>query len=258
MLRRLLELAFRGTRLRRSLPAEFRGQQLYVTPDARLAYLFRSLGRAEKRLLEAARELVGSGDVVWDIGANCGVFAVASAVLAGSRGSVLAVEPDPFLADLIARSKDLLKAPDARLDVFRAAVAGAPGSASLRIAQRGRAANWVEGSEPSTQAGGERSRLNVEVTSLDALLDRYRAPTLVKIDVEGSEAHVLAGADRLLSDVQPILLIEVSQPCREEVAERLRRHRYQLFDAFINPADRLRLDSPVENTLAIPGRVASA
>ena len=39
MLRRLLERLARNLVLRRSLPAEFRGQPLYVSPDARLAYL---------------------------------------------------------------------------------------------------------------------------------------------------------------------------------------------------------------------------
>ena len=255
-MRRIFERLLRGTTLRRALPAEFRGQQLYLTPDARLAYLFRSLARAEKRLLESARELVGSGDVVWDVGANCGVFAIAAAVLSGARGFVLAVEPDPFLARLLGQSGDLLKAPDARLEIVQAAVAEAPGSSAFKIALRGRAASWLDGSEPSSQAGGTRSSLQVEVTTLDALLEKRRVPTLVKLDVEGSEVRVLKGATHLLSEVRPVLLLEVSSICRQEVGSLLRRHRYQLFDAFTNPSDRLRLDEPAENTLAIPGRPA--
>src|SRR5690606_20269304 len=101
MLRRLLERLTRGAVLRRTLPAEFRSQTLYVSPDARLSYLFRSVGRTDRRLLEWARERVGPGEIVWDVGSNCGVFGIAAAVLAGKDGRVLAVEPDPFLAGLL-------------------------------------------------------------------------------------------------------------------------------------------------------------
>ena len=83
MLRRMLERAVRGMVLRKTLPGGFRSQPLFVSPEARLTYLFRSLGRVERRRLEWARELVGSGEVTWDIGAQCGVFGFAAAVLAG-------------------------------------------------------------------------------------------------------------------------------------------------------------------------------
>ena len=139
MLRRLLERAVRGMVLRRTLPGGFRSQPLFVSPDARLAYLFQSLGKAERRLLEWARELVGPGEVVWDIGANCGVFGIAAAVLSGPSGSVLAVEPDPFLVDLLARSRDALGAHEAGLEVVRSAVAEKAGKASFQVSARGRA-----------------------------------------------------------------------------------------------------------------------
>lgn len=253
MFRRLLERAVRGTVLRRTLPAGFRSQPLYVSPDARLAYLFRSLGGAERRLLEWANELVGPGEVVWDVGANCGVFGIAAAVRAGSTGSVVAVEPDPFLADLLARSRDALGARDAGFDVVRAAVAERSGTSSLHVSARGRAASWLDGSRPSTQTGGSRGRQSVEVVTLDELLRSRRPPTLVKIDVEGSEARVLTGAERLLGEVRPTLLVEVSSAVAGTVGRILEANRYQLFDARMNPADRTRLDLPAPDTLAIPG-----
>jgi FkbM family methyltransferase len=257
MLRRLLERVARESVLRRSLPAEFHGRTIYLSADARLAYLFRSVGGAERRLLEWARELVGPGDSVWDVGANCGVFALAAAVRAGRTGSVVAIEPDPFLAALIRRSADRLGAPDARLEVVEVAVAEKPGRAGLHVARRGRASNWLTGSSPSSQAGGSRTRVEVELATLDGLLEHREPPTLVKIDIEGSEARALGGADRLLGEIRPILLMEVSARCREEVAKRLKSNGYQLFDALTNPGDRLRLDLPAADTLALPGRLLS-
>lgn len=257
MLRRLIERAVRGMVLRRTLPGGFRSQPLFVSPDARLAYLFQSLGRAERRLLEWARELVGPGEIVWDIGANCGVFGFASAVLAGPSGTVVAVEPDPFLADLMTRSRDALGAHEASVEVVRAAAAEKAGRSHFHVSARGRAASWLAGSHPSTQASGARAATQVEVVTLDGLLAGRRPPTVVKIDVEGSEARVLAGAERLLGEIRPTLLIEVSSHAAERVGRLLKANHYQLFDARLNPADRTRLDLPVHDTLAIPGAALS-
>ncbi len=253
MLRRLLERLTRGAVLRRTLPAEFRSQTLYVSPDARLSYLFRSVGRTDRRLLEWARERVGPGEIVWDVGSNCGVFGIAAAVLAGKDGRVLAVEPDPFLAGLLRRSRECLGARDARFEIAEVAVADRPGRTTLHLAARGRAANWLAGSQPSSQAAGHRSTVEVEAVTLDQLLAKHPSPTLVKIDTEGSEGRILAGAERLLGEVRPTFLIEVSAPCAGAVAAIFRANHYQLFDAELNPGDRLRLDRPVANTLAIPG-----
>lgn len=51
-----------------------------------------------------AEEEIAPGHVVWDIGANVGVFTLASAAMAGRNVFVLDVEPDPMLAGLLGRS----------------------------------------------------------------------------------------------------------------------------------------------------------
>jgi hypothetical protein len=49
------------------------------------------------------------------------------------------------------------------------------------------------------------------VVTADTLLrdKRVPAPSIIKIDVEGAEAFVLAGAQQLLASQRPVLLIEV-------------------------------------------------
>jgi hypothetical protein len=49
----------------------------------------------------------------------------------------------------------------------------------------------------------------VHATTLDLLTDRYGVPDFVKIDVEGAEVLVLAGARHLLAVHHPRLIVEV-------------------------------------------------
>ena len=61
-----------GRRIRRRLP---NGVPLFVSPDAQLKYLAR---RFDPELIALADRFVTPQSVVWDVGANCGVFAFAS------------------------------------------------------------------------------------------------------------------------------------------------------------------------------------
>src|SRR5258708_3367642 len=103
-LRRWAEHVSRGVVLRRRLPAEFRKLPIYVSPEAGLRYWRRDLGKADPMLCRMARELVTAGSVVWDVGANVGLFSFSAAALAGPSGSVLAIEPDLWLGQLLTRS----------------------------------------------------------------------------------------------------------------------------------------------------------
>ena len=108
--RRILERSLRWLVLRRRLPGEFENAVLYVSPAAALRYVFRPMANIDPPLLMAARRLVRSNDVIWDIGANVGLFSLAAAVRAGEQGQVIAFEPDAWIAQLLRRygSKDAI------------------------------------------------------------------------------------------------------------------------------------------------------
>jgi hypothetical protein len=61
------------------------------------------------------------------------------------------------------------------------------------------------------------------------LLERYPAPDVVKIDVEGAEAQVLEGGRSLLEEVRPVVLCEVSRDSGS-VTRLLQAAGYRLFD----------------------------
>lgn len=226
--RTLLRGLFRGRLIGRRLPREFGAPRVYLAPESQLKHLLPGRAGFDPELLAWAQRHVGAGDVVWDVGANCGVFAVAAAGL-GAR--VLAVEPDPFLAHALLKTR--VANPSLQLDIATAAVSDRRGSAVLNIASGGRAANALSAfAGERTGFGSADAAVIVPTLTLDDLLE-FSRPAFVKIDIEGAEVAALTGAARLLSEVRPTMVVEVEcgHPSREEVFGILRSARYELRSA---------------------------
>src|SRR5580658_4411669 len=108
MLREITERLSRGRSFRYRLPQVYGGCRMVLTPEAGLSYWLPSFGvRASESLLKNAAETVKPGVVVWDVGANMGLFSFASAGLAGAAGRVYAFEPDTVMVRLMQRSARL-------------------------------------------------------------------------------------------------------------------------------------------------------
>lgn len=160
-MRRLAERLLRNASLRRRLPS---GAVIWVSPDSQLKYLRREFDRDLVRL---AKDHTGPGSVVWDIGANCGVFAFS----ATQAKSVVAVEADPFLCHLLQRS--VLANDPSNVTVLPGAISEAVGIAEFAIASRGRASNFLVQHGGRRQSGGRRIPSSVRHTP--HLLHRNRA-----------------------------------------------------------------------------------
>jgi Methyltransferase FkbM domain len=91
---------------------------------------------------------------------------------------------------------------------------------------------------------------------LDGLLDNRAAPSVVKIDVEGAEAAVLRGATRLLRDVRPRIMCEVSDANREQATSIFKDAGYVLYDAEQNWPDCGQVTRCVWNTIALPAHIS--
>lgn len=236
-IRSFAEQLSRGVVLRRRLPAKFKSIPIYVTPEAGLRYWSR-MSAVDPVLYSMAEELVKPGSVVWDIGANVGLFAFSAAALARHSGFVLAIEPDLWLAQLLSRSAQNLANQEkdcSEVKVLCASISDANRIASLEIAERARASNHLSQVGGSSQAQGTRqTQLSVSLT-LDFLLDHFPAPTVLKIDVETHEPSVLKGAERLLREARPTIWCEVSHENSIAVTELLHQAKYDLFGAETKP-----------------------
>ena len=257
MLRRIAERLSRGVVLRRCLPRPFQGLPIYVTPEAGLRY-WGAMDNVDPLLYGMAQELVKPGSVVWDVGANVGLFSFCAAVLAGREGVVLAIEPDLWLAQLIWRSARSLRANDApcaEVKMLCVSVSDTNRVSELEIAQRARSSNHLQQAGGSSQADGVRCRQLSPTVTLDSLLDFFPPPSVLKIDVETHEGSVLAGATRLLKEYRPTIWCEVSQENSKQLTQLFLNAGYELYGDESQPHPRC--DYAWFNTLAIPARKAA-
>jgi FkbM family methyltransferase len=221
--------------LRRRLPARFGRLPIYVTPEAGLRY-WSLMSRVDSVLYNMAEELVEPGSVVWDVGANVGLFSLCAAASSGPSGFVLSIEPDIWLANLITRSsQESARYMGSEVRVLCAAVSDSNGISTLEIAERARASNHLVGTTGSTQARGQRCIQATVSLTLDSLLDHFPAPSVLKIDVETHEASVLKGATRLLRESRPTIWCEVSSENSKEVTTLLHGAGYKLYGAEVQP-----------------------
>lgn len=146
------------------------------------------------RMSRFYRQFIEPGDICFDLGAHVG-----NRVRAWRRlgASVVAVEPQPICLKVLRR----LYGQDADVKIVAAAVGSSPGRTVLHASSASptlstTSVDWVE----EVMAGDSRfasvrwnRKVEVDVTTLDALIARYGEPAFCKIDVEGSEVHVLHG-----------------------------------------------------------------
>ena len=146
-----------------------------------------------------------------DVGANTGVFSLIAA-RAAPRLRVLAVEPLPSVRAALARNLALNDVGD-RITIVAEALGDHVGRAPLYIPPDDH--GFVETSA-SLQLGFKPVHARVEqvrVTTLDRLMRRpsllFRRVGVIKIDVEGHEAAVLAGARRVMARDRPLVFCEI-------------------------------------------------
>jgi len=138
-------------------------------------------------------QFVGSGDLCFDVGAHVG-NRVRSFVGLGAK--VIAVEPQPRMLEVL-RS---FYGQHSAVEILPIGLSNQPGRLTLHINTRNPtlttfSQEWVDGftSNPEIPAAPWDDEAEVEVSTLDALVEAHGLPAFCKVDVEGLEDKVLQG-----------------------------------------------------------------
>ncbi len=248
-LRRLAERVSRNISFPSRLPKRFGRRKIYLSPANQLSVWKPGAAKFQTYLLDFADRFVGPETVVWDIGANMGMFALPAAHRAKFT---LAIEPDPFNQLLLHKTRAANS--DLALEVLPVAVSKQIGVSRFIIPERGRSANSLLETSFGTQIGGARQYLSVMTVTADWILDHFPAPDFVKIDAEGAELMILEGAPALLSKIRPAIVVEMPNEHARACAEIFRRNNYLLFSAYARVETKHALDDikDVWDVLAIP------
>lgn len=144
--------------------------------------------------------LLRPGDLFVDVGANIGSYTVLASAVCGARS--IAIEPDPGAVQSLERNVEINGIGD-RMSVIEAAAGAAPGTVRFTIGQD--TTNRVA-------ADTDAATREVQVRTLDDILAK-EDPILIKMDVEGYEPEVVAGALTVLKKPSLAALItETADP----------------------------------------------
>lgn len=184
------------------------GTDLSVTPEIAHTGQYEPL---EERFVSA---IVRGGDWAIDAGANVGLFTLLLGQRVGRFGRVFAYEPNPRCAELIASSGVMNWMHD-RIVLRRAALGDRLGEATLRFSPGmlgGASLDDARGEAAAAavaRAIGGTVEVEVPVVTLDEEFPVDLPIRFMKLDVEGFEHAVLAGARRLFeSRCIDVLMIE--------------------------------------------------
>ena len=147
------------------------------------------VGAYERRLSRHAGRLLRPGDVAFDVGSHLGYFGILMATAVGAEGRVVCFEPDPGLHEALEHNVERNRALiPADVSVARLAIGAARGKTTFET-----------GGHSTRGRLSDAGDVAVDVVTLDDAVDRFGTPRFVKVDVEGAEVDVLAGAAVLVT-----------------------------------------------------------
>lgn len=179
------------------------GPMMYFRNDRYIGKLFDLYGEFAERELTVLRGIIESGDVAFDIGANIGAYTIPLSGMVGPAGRVVAFEPARQVFNVLCANVAMSGANN--ILVHQKAVGRSTGTAKMPV--------YVM-EEPENNFGvstiGTRVGEPVSVVSMDSC--GFKRCDFIKIDVEGMEADVLAGARRTISEFRPVMWVENDRP----------------------------------------------
>lgn len=259
-----------GTRLTRFLAnrfSSFRSYRAAVPGGFLFVDLRRTGGQGYLNSVDPNEEhliikrCIRPGDVVYDIGANVGLYTVWMSSLVGANGRVFAFEPNPAHTPGLAKTASIL----ANTQVLNVGLSDHQGTFDLFVPENDTMASLSDWTE---EMAGNVRKETCSVLTIDHLVEEglVPRPDFIKCDIEGGEVDCFRGAEKTLNSFDaPGILFEAninstrgfgnSISSGMEFLAGLDNPAYKFFlvdkDASLRPIDSI--DFLHGNILALPG-----
>lgn len=150
----------------------------------------------EKKLIQILLDNTRSGDVVFDIGANIGIYSLFLAKKVGRGGQVISFEPEKHSRTRLLKNIEINAVENVR--VFETALGETETMEIIEFS--GEAGSGVHRVLGQDDRESPTHQQNISVSLGDRIIDDHSlpSPNIVKIDVEGMEYEVLKGISRTL------------------------------------------------------------
>jgi FkbM family methyltransferase len=206
-------------------------RKIYVKAITHSSF-YMSSGALEPRikiLFMALLEKIPAESLFFDIGANIGLY---TWLAAGVRDDlkIISFEPDPENFRLLTKTANAWHSPNVRL--YQTGLSSECGDALFRRDIITSATGSLEQNESFAethfQTTGES--IQVSITTINAMALKEGMPAIIKIDVEGHEPKVFAGAWDTIQKVKPLIFFEFYSS-DSVIVSKLTEYGYVLFDA---------------------------
>jgi FkbM family methyltransferase len=159
----------------------------------------------ETSLCRYLKTMVRPGDVIFEVGANVGVFTVLLARWVGPAGRVHAFEPSPIARKALLQHLAWNQVAG-RVTVSPLAISDIPGRGILYEDH----ASGLNTLSTVHELLPNAKPVEIEMTTIDAYCTENQVvPRLIKIDIEGYEFHALRSASGVLVAHKPMVVMEL-------------------------------------------------
>jgi FkbM family methyltransferase len=159
------------------------------------AHLFMT-GQFEEVEMNWVRQILKPGNIVFDVGANGGIYTITASKAVGPTGHVYAFEPGERELDLL--RTNVVKNNLSNVTIVNKAISDRKASASFVISRDGAMNSLAKNSHGNQKMIGSVEVLTI---SIDEFVDEFHIPKVdfMKIDVEGAEHLVFKGMSNTLA-----------------------------------------------------------